>query len=163
VAGDRLAAPRGKESHGRLGQSLIGRGATVLRNWDPVPLIQHKVDPGFYAVFARGVAREFRRHWEWEHAGYLRLTVGSQEDETYGRLRVEQSAGGDPELVKASTPVTLIVVSDPNEKADSVSLIARGGGATVIENRITIIALDETRDPVYFGEEPDAPTFHDRL
>lgn len=145
------------------GQSLIGRGATILRNWDPIPLIDHKVDPGFYAVFARVLLSSSGGTVEWYHAGHLQLTVGSQKDQTYGRLRVEKSAGGDPELVKGSTPVTLMVVSAPNERADSISLIARGEGATVIENRITIIALDETRDPVYFGEEPDSPTFHDRV
>jgi hypothetical protein len=142
------------------GQSVVRRGVVVLTNWDEVPLIDHKVDPGYYAVFARIMVGSWGGPTEWEHAAFAQLNVGSEKDETYGRLLVAESSGGD--AVKGSTPISLMVVSNPNEEADRIRLVARGSGAILDEARLTIIALDEVRPPVSLGEEGDAIGVHYR-
>ena len=90
----------------------------------------------------------------YEHAAYVRLSLGTATDETYGRLRCEAPNGDEP--IKASTPVSLMTVGESTPDGEGgIDLIARGRGALIVETRINIISLDEMRNPgEYEGSFP---------
>jgi hypothetical protein len=136
-------------------QTVFNQEQPELRNWADVSIIDHPVERGYYAVFARLLLTATGggatgQPW----AAYVRLSLGAEKDEAYGRLLVS----GTGTALKASTPVSLLVVSESGGQEGRIKLIASGNGSRVIENRITVIALDEVRPPVVYGEPPTPMT-----
>jgi hypothetical protein len=146
------------------GQTVVWHGpAAPLTDWGRVRILFHPLDPGYYAVFARLMVAPTGGTVMWEHAAYVQLSLGGATDETYGRLVV---GGFSDELVKASTPVSLMTVAESDDTGrGGVDLIARGSGALIVEARLNIISLDEIRAPgehegsFPLGDE-DAPGLH---
>ena len=95
------------------GQTVIWQGpAAVFHGFDRVRILFQPLDPGYYAVFARLMVAPHGGTVEWEHAAYVQMMLGAATDETYGRLVV---GGFSDELVKASTPVSLMTVGESDD------------------------------------------------
>lgn len=125
-----------------------------LEDYDAVYALTESLEPGLYAVFA--TVSVAARPYGIDHAAGIQLKLGAAEDTGMVSLAIDVP----PPFEGVSRPppigfsrggnASLMVVSDTTHGESILRVVLRGKNAIVTKINVTVVSIDEIREPIYF-------------